>query len=189
MKLVLLIITGLALAGCYSGSEVYYELPAEFRNPEKKKQFIVKYSTYLKGKKIFLDPGHGGSDRRNKGYQGITVEADANLNVALALRDFLLEAGAAVIMSRSTDATVDLKERSYMADRSGADIFLSIHHNAPADSGNNWTNYTATYYHAKETDYEYEPSERDMARYVQRDLAYAMRNSGGPESFDGTYSD
>ncbi|MFO7448005.1 MAG: N-acetylmuramoyl-L-alanine amidase, partial [Ignavibacteriaceae bacterium] len=181
--------TGLALAGCYSGSVVYYELPAEFRNPEKKKQFIVKYSPYLKGKKIFLDPGHGGSDRRNKGYQGITVEADANLNVALALRDFLLEAGAVVIMSRSTDATVDLKERSYMADRSGADIFISIHHNAPADSGNNWTNYTATYYHAKETDYEYEPSERDMARYVQRDLAYAMRNSGGPESFDGTYSD
>ncbi|MBZ0200449.1 MAG: N-acetylmuramoyl-L-alanine amidase, partial [Ignavibacteriaceae bacterium] len=50
-------------------------------------------------------------------------------------------------------------------------------------------NYTSTYYHAKETDYEYEPSERDLARYVQRDLSYAMRNPGGLGSFDGTYSD
>lgn len=123
------------------------------------------------------------------GYQGLAVEADVNLRVALYLRDFLEKAGAVVFMSRKTDETVDLKERSALANTSGADIFISIHHNATPMQGDDYTNYTAAYYHAKETNYEYEPCQRDLARYVERDLAYAMRNSGGPNSFDGTYSD
>jgi len=179
----------LIFAGCNPAPVAYYELPVEFRFPAKKTEFISKYTPYIKGKKIFIDPGHGGSDRRNKGHLGIITEADANLRVALALRDILLEAGAFVEMSRSKDTTVDLKFRSTLANKSGADIFISIHHNAPASAEDNWTNYSSTYYHAKETDYEYESCNRDLARYIQRDVSYAMRNSGGPGSFDGTYSD
>ena len=185
---VLLLLSGLFFFGC-SADITYYEIPLEFKNPQKKKDFYDNYSKFLTGKKIFLDPGHGGDDRKNVGPQKLTVEADANLNVALALRDFLTEAGVEVIMSRDKDVSVDLKERSYMANRSGAEIFVSIHHNAPGAGGDQSINYTSTYYHAKESDYEYEPCERDLARFVQRDLAYAMRNSGGLGSFDGTYSD
>ncbi len=183
-----LLLSGLLLISC-SADITYYEIPIEFKNPQKKKEFVNTYEKYLSGKKIFLDPGHGGEDRNNVGPQKLTVEADANLNVALALRNFLREAGVEVIMSRDKDMTVDLKERSYMANRSGAEIFISIHHNAPGSGGDEGINYTSTYYHAKETDYEYEPCEKDMAKFVQRDLAYAMRNSGGLGSFDGTYSD
>lgn len=183
-----LILSGFLLWSC-SADITYYEIPVEFKNAQKKKDFLNTYSKFLLGKKIFLDPGHGGDDRRSTGPQKITVEADANLNVALALRTFFQEAGAEVIMSRDKDMTVDLKERSFMADRSGAEIFISIHHNAPGSDGDRGINYTSTYYHATETDYEYEPCERDLAKYVQRDLAYAMRNSGGLGSFDGTYSD
>ncbi|MBI2419510.1 MAG: N-acetylmuramoyl-L-alanine amidase, partial [Ignavibacteriales bacterium] len=125
----------------------------------------------------------------NKGRNKLVVEADINLHTALALRDFLVASGAEVIMSRSIDKTVDLGYRSEMANNSCADLFISVHHNAPGSNKDNWTNYTSTYYHALETDYEYEPMERDMARYVQRDLSYAMRNPGGLGSFDGTYSD
>lgn len=184
----ILLLSGLFLIGC-SADITYYEIPIEFKNPQKKKEFLNTYSKFLLEKKIFLDPGHGGEDRNNIGPQKLTVEADANLNVAFALRDFLCEAGAEVVMSREIDKTVGLKERSYLADGSGAEIFISIHHNAPGSDSETWINYTSTYYHAKETDYEYEPSERDLAKYVQRDLAYAMRNSGGLGSFDGTYSD
>ena len=184
----LLLLSGLLLIGC-SADIMYYEIPVEFKNPQKKKEFLDSYSKFLVGKKMFLDPGHGGEDRSNIGPQKLTVEADANLHVALALREFLHEAGVEVVMSREVDKTVGLTARSYMADSSGAEIFISIHHNAPGRDADRGINYTSTYYHAKETDFEYEPSERDIAKYIQRDLAYAMRNSGGLGSFDGTYSD
>lgn len=189
MKYLLLVISVLVtFYGC-SADITYYELPAEFRNPQKKIDFLKKYSKYLSQKKIFIDPGHGGEDRKNIGSQGLAVEADVNLNVALALRDFLREANAEVVMSRDKDTTINLKDRSAMANESGADLFISIHHNAPGVGGDESINYTSTYYHATEEDYEYEPCERDVAKFIQRDLSYAMRNSGGLGSFDGTYSD
>lgn len=175
--------------GCSSGPNVYYDLPREFADAELMKTSISDCSTELTGVKIFLDPGHGGEDRKNKGPQGIAIEADVNLRVSLYLRSFLEQAGATVFMSRDLDKTVDLKDRSVMANESGADIFISVHHNAPGKAGDNWTNYTSTYYHATETDFEFEQMEKDLAKYIQRDLAFAMRNSGGLGSFDGTYSD
>jgi N-acetylmuramoyl-L-alanine amidase len=173
--------------GC--GSSPEFVLPVEFRYPQKKAEFIKNYTGCLSGKKFFLDPGHGGNDRNNKGYDGRVVEADVNLRVAIALSELLKEAGANVILSRVKDTTVDLKDRSVIANKSGADFFISIHHNAPGEIEDICTDYTSTYYHAKETDYEYEPCQQNLARYIQRDLSYAMRNSGGPGSFDGTYSD
>jgi N-acetylmuramoyl-L-alanine amidase len=173
--------------GC--GGVPKFVLPYEFRTIEKKADFIKYYSTWVKGKKFFLDPGHGGKDRNNKGFRESSVEADINLNVALALRDLLVLAGGEVLLSRNKDTTVELKDRSLLANKSGANIFISIHHNAAGEKEDIWTNYTSTYYHANENDYEYEPCQRDLARYIQRDLSYSMRNSGGTSSFDGTYSD
>ena len=186
---ILLSLTGLILAGCSASESIYYDVPLELKTPESTQNFINEYSSFLSGNKFFLDPGHGGEDRKNRGYQGLAVEADVNLSVALYLRDFLERTGAVVFMSRVTDKTMGLKDRSVTANKSGADFFISIHHNAPPREGDNYTNYTSTYYHAAESDYEYEPCERDLAKYVERDLSYAMRNSGGPGSFDGTYSD
>jgi N-acetylmuramoyl-L-alanine amidase len=177
------------IVGCSSSVKTFYELPVEFRSPEKRIELLKISSTYFKGKKFFLDPGHGGKDRNNIGYLGNAVEADINLNVAFALRMFIMEVGGMVEMSREKDTTVELKDRSAMANKSGADFFISIHHNAPNEKMDIWTNYTSTYYHAKDSDYEFEPCQRDLAKYIQRDLAYAMRNSGGLGSFDGTYSD
>ncbi len=184
-----ILILAAGISGCASGIKSFYEIPAEFRFPEKREKFASDYYPFILGKNIFIDPGHGGQQRGNKGYQGFEAEANLNLKVALYLRSFLQEAGAVVYMSRSTDTTINLKERSKLADESGADIFISIHHNAPGSADDFWTDYTSTYYHARENNYEYEPSCRDIAKYVQRDLAYAVRNSGGLGSFDGTYSD
>ncbi len=186
---ILLLLTGLILAGCSSIESLYYDVPIELQNPQKTQEYILESSPYISNLKIFLDPGHGGDDRKNRGSQGIAVEADVNLRVALYLRDFLEEAGAVVLMSRVTDKTVGLKDRSLLANESGADIFISIHHNAPPKEGDDYTNYTSVYYHAKPDDYEFDACGRDLAKYIARDLAYAMRNSGGPGSFDGTYSD
>ncbi len=184
---ILLLLSGLFLAGC-SSIENLYDVPIELQNRETTHQYIIDSAPFISKLKYFIDPGHGGEDRKNKGSRG-TVEADVNLRVALYLKDFLQQAGAVVLMSRVTDKTVGLKDRSLMANESGADIFISIHHNAPPKAGDDYTNYTSVYYHAKPDDYEFDACEHDLAKYIERDLAYAMRNSGGPGSFDGTYSD
>lgn len=177
------------LYGCAGSDVSHYEIPPDWKTEQVRNETIAKYAQVLRGKKVFLDPGHGGADRRSVGRLKLVTEADINLKVALALREYLEKAGVIVYMSRTKDETVDLKERSYMANRSDADVFISIHHNAPGKNEDGWINYTSTYYHAFETDYEFEPCQKDMARYIQRDLAYVMDNPGGLGSFDGTYSD
>lgn len=166
-----------------------YELPGDWKDLPDRRKRIEQYSEYLRGVKFFIDPGHGGTDRHKKNKSGTVVEADVNLRVALALKEYLEQAGAEVIMSRTDDSTVDLIHRSELANESGAGFFISIHHNAPGDINNYWTNYTSVYYHAREGTFEYEPSNHDLAKYIQRDLSYVMDNPGGLGSFDGTYSD
>ncbi len=188
--LILLLI--LISSGCITKKivyNVYYVKPFDWYPEEKRDSTIRFFSPYFQGLKIFLDPGHGGTDRKNKGPEGLAIEADVNLKVALYLRNYLTKAGAIVNMSRDKDTFITLDDRSRLANEWGADIFISIHHNAPGRPGDIYTNYTSTYYHTFPSDYEYDHSSQDIARYVQRDLAYAMGNSGGLGSFDGTYSD
>ncbi|MEW5920497.1 MAG: N-acetylmuramoyl-L-alanine amidase [Bacillota bacterium] len=87
--------------------------------------------------KVFIDPGHGGKDRANRGPAGY-VEADGVLDMAKRLR-LILETvpGMNVKMSREADETVALYDRPKMANAWGADIFISIHTNAgpPAAHG------------------------------------------------------
>jgi len=188
-RLTLNIFLILLLTQCSSVKVPLYEYPPDWKEKTLRDSSIEYYSKYLSGRKIFLDPGHGGEDRKNKNSKGDVIEADVNLRVALNLKRYLESAGAQVIISRGKDTTVQLAYRSEWANKSGAEIFISIHHNAPGKTEDDYTNYTSTYYHARETDYEYEPSDQDIARYIERDLAYVMGNPGGLGSFDGTLSD
>lgn len=187
---VLSVVMVLFSVGCSSTSNIsLFDYPLDWKDIETRSKTITDYSHFLSDKKIFLDPGHGGEDRRNTSHNGIVVEADVNLRVSLALKQYLEQAGATVFISRDKDTTVDLGYRSVLANNSGADIFISVHHNAPGKAEDDYTNYTSVYYHGKNVDYEYEPCNQDMARYIQRDLSYVMGNPGGLGSFDGTYSD
>ncbi len=93
--------------------------------------------TNLKGRKIAIDPGHGGNDAGAIGPTGV-MEKDVTLKVALELRRLLEAEGAEVIMTRDTDKTVsekgakasDIEElgaRCDVGNRAGAEIFISIH--------------------------------------------------------------
>jgi len=84
-------------------------------------------------KKIFIDPGHGGSDSGAVAF-GL-IEKKINLSVARELKHLLLNTGFEVKLSRETDKFVGLIERANMANEWGADIFISIHHNAGAGDG------------------------------------------------------
>ena len=79
--------------------------------------------------RIVIDPGHGGHDPGAKG-KGVT-EAELVLDVALRLEKLLQKVpGVEVILTRRTDEFIPLPERTAIANREGADLFLSIHANA-----------------------------------------------------------
>ena len=83
--------------------------------------------------RIVIDPGHGGHDPGTKG-RGLS-EADLVLDVARRLELLLLkEPGVEVMLTRRTDVFVPLEERTAIANREGADLFLSIHANSSRNS-------------------------------------------------------
>lgn len=85
-----------------------------------------------KGKGNFLvviDPGHGGADPGAIGPMG-TKEKDVVLNISLYLREELLKKGHRVALTRTGDVYIPLEERSRIANKLKADVFISIHCNA-----------------------------------------------------------
>jgi len=87
--------------------------------------------------RIVIDPGHGGHD---PGAQaGGVNEADLVLDVALRLEKLLAKVqGVEVVLTRRENEFVPLQERTAIANRENADLFLSIHANAnsvPSASG------------------------------------------------------
>jgi N-acetylmuramoyl-L-alanine amidase len=79
--------------------------------------------------RIVIDPGHGGHDPGTRA-NGAT-EAAIVLDIALRLERLLKkEAGLDVVLTRRTDVFIPLEQRTAIANREGADLFLSIHANA-----------------------------------------------------------
>jgi N-acetylmuramoyl-L-alanine amidase len=79
--------------------------------------------------RIVIDAGHGGHD---PGAQANGVnESELTLDVATRVSRLLQkQPGVEVVMTRDTDVFVALEERTAIANREGADLFLSIHANA-----------------------------------------------------------
>ncbi len=81
---------------------------------------------------IVVDPGHGGQDPGAIGPGGLR-EKELTLDVARRLATLLQEElGVRVVLTRSRDQFVPLQERTALANREKADLFVSIHVNAAA---------------------------------------------------------
>ena len=85
----------------------------------------------LKINRIAIDPGHGGSDTGAMSAHGL-LEKDLCLDVALRLGQMISANldGAEVVYTRQDDSFVPLERRTEIANRSGADLFISIHANS-----------------------------------------------------------
>jgi N-acetylmuramoyl-L-alanine amidase len=133
--------------------------------------------TALAGRAVVLDPGHGGRWAGSLGGGG-TRESDVNLRVALELAGMLRQAGARVRLTRDTDTSLvaspestlaaDLRLRGAFADSVGAEVFLSLHHNAEA-SGRRDVNETQTYYRNGD-----EGPSLDLAQAIHRHLVRGL---------------
>jgi N-acetylmuramoyl-L-alanine amidase len=81
--------------------------------------------------RIVIDPGHGGHDPGAR--SGGTSEAELVLDIARRLETLLLaNPGMEVVLTRRDDEFIPLQERTAIANRESADLFLSIHANASA---------------------------------------------------------
>ena len=121
-------------------SEGGKEKPDKDKKPDDSTEVLtedVKFSPGIKGKKIVIDPGHGGEDSGAIGPSGVT-EKSITLQIAKEVEKMLKEAGAKVIMTRTTDTEVspkhrqatdvdELQARCDVANKAKADIFISIH--------------------------------------------------------------
>lgn len=91
--------------------------------------------------KLYLDPGHGGTD---PGAQGNGLrEKDLNLDIARRIRSILIDhyQNINVMMSRTSDITKSLSERTDEANAWGADFYMSVHINAFSGSAQGYEDY------------------------------------------------
>lgn len=131
---------------------------------------IPPEARFLERVKVCLDPGHGGQAARRGYKRGPTGvrEAEMNLRVARYLRAFLERAGAEVRLTRDADVDVSLKDRAGIANAWGADVFISLHHNAASKPT---VNRTTVWVHR---DVDHRPSNLDLARHLYRGLRDAL---------------
>ncbi len=94
--------------------------------------------------KIFIDPGHGGSDSGGVG-NGLQ-EKNITLRISLRIRDILSAEynDVSIKMSRTGDTFPSLNDRTNLANSWGADFFLSVHINSGRGTGYEDYIYTST---------------------------------------------
>jgi N-acetylmuramoyl-L-alanine amidase len=124
----------------------------------------------LSGRTICIDPGHGGTAETDTYRVGPTGEREEwiDLRVASMLRDILEQRGAHVLMTRTKDVAVELKDRAALAVEYSADVFLSVHHNATADPE---ANFPVIYFHGNASENRASVA---LARTVAAHLAVAL---------------
>ena len=79
---------------------------------------------------VVIDPGHGGSNTGAAGAVPGVHEKQVTLAIATRVRELLAAQGVDVVLTRDDDRTLTLRQRAAIADRLGADVFVSIHCNA-----------------------------------------------------------
>jgi N-acetylmuramoyl-L-alanine amidase len=170
------------------------ELPRKVaREPQVTQQAALDYGQFalrqlppgispdaVKGKRIVIDPGHGGMFGGAVGPNNLR-EADVNLGVGLYLWGMLTNAGAEAYLTRVADANVyqgaaidlkkDLAARAEFARFHKADLFVSIHHNADSIAGRK-KNSLETYFRMSDAG----PS-LDVARCINRQLALSLKQT------------
>lgn len=88
--------------------------------------------------KVCIDPGHGGTDRKNIGISGKYIEADGVLFISNEVIKLLRQHKEfEIVPTRVKDETVSLVKRCEIANKAAVNLFVSIHSNANANQAAN----------------------------------------------------
>ncbi|MFC0477874.1 SH3 domain-containing protein [Robertmurraya beringensis] len=121
----------------------------------------------LKGKRIVIDPGHGGKDPGAIGPSGLK-EKDVVLESALMLKTELERYGAIVTLTRSTDIFLELSERTAISNANNYDAFISLHTDAFSSTTKGTTTYLNTTVNFNG------PRSRDLGNAIQENLISSL---------------
>ncbi|MCP4290372.1 MAG: N-acetylmuramoyl-L-alanine amidase, partial [bacterium] len=179
--LLILALSGLLFTGCTTSPNPETHAPEPIAGYlGLQEEFGPQDFSPLRGRRIVIDPGHGGFFRGALGPKGLT-EAEVNLGVALYLRGLLEWAEATVYLTRTADydflspadstLATDLAFRSSFTDSLQPDVFISIHHNSTASRDED-INETQTYYPLGD-----EGASLDLARSIHRHLVLNLEIS------------
>ncbi|UZJ24690.1 N-acetylmuramoyl-L-alanine amidase [Rhodococcus antarcticus] len=122
----------------------------------------------LRGKRIVIDPGHGGLDRGSVGTgpAGDVAESDVVWDIATLLEGRMTATGMETLLTRSQSTSPADVERAALANSWGADLVLSLHadaHRSPRAEG------VATFHFGNPEGTSSSMGEL-LASYVQREL-------------------
>lgn len=113
------------------------------------------------GTMVVIDPGHGGRDPGAVGIGGIR-ESEVVLDISRQVVSLLKQQGVEAVLTRSRDEEIELAPRVQFAERSNADVFVSIHANA-FDASRTDVNGIETFYYSG-------GSGQSLAKLVQNSL-------------------
>jgi N-acetylmuramoyl-L-alanine amidase len=87
-------------------------------------------------RRVVLDAGHGGAQDGATSATGL-LEKEITLDLSERARRLLLDRGFEVVLTRTGDKTLSLKQRATTANQRRGDVFVSIHLNSfkPASAG------------------------------------------------------
>ena len=142
--------------GYYEGNTLVFRIAKTLENSEG--------LSSLAGVRIFVDPGHGGSEKGSVGPTRVP-EKDINLYISTYLIKYLKDAGAVVTTSRTYDTTVPLYDRVQKAKDDKALISVSIHANALPNGKDPYKT------HGTEVHY-YNENAKQLAEIIKNNLVY-----------------
>jgi len=134
----------------------------------------------LSGKKICVDPGHGGSDPGAIGTNGSALpnESDLVLDVDLRLQSMLTDDAATVVMTRTDEVEVSLANRVAIANSNSVTIFVSTHLNSSDLASANGTETYA---------YQSGGNSQTLATYIQNELLDHLGRTNRGVKYSGFY--
>ena len=131
----------------------------------RERELVRRSGHSLAGRTVVLDPGHGGDDAGTIAH-GLN-ESEVMLDLARRVEGRLSAIGVTVLFTRSATTGPEELARAMMANRSGADIMLSLHSDStdqPRASG------VATFFYGQERFGAWSAVGEHLADLIQREV-------------------